>query len=292
MGPNAHTRSDVSGRLGANCRRSLTAWGRARRAAAAALAGVWLAAAPASAAEPFTEEQVSAHITDLIAERSKDGVLSVHDAKTGEDLKLVLDRIRIVRGLPEFGWFPDVVFHAEGEPKKQYTVDFWLKPDGENLELMDMRVHKDAKPDGSSWMMITRSPLLWWWLPTLKRASAVKGVQAWQVMGKVHEHIIAAKTDGAYPLNLDDGKTVPSELVAIHQPVGRMREDGRYFACAELRKIGTPSASYAVDFKLDPDANSVTVGTAHPFEIPHADGGKATTESPCRFEASAFDVVE
>lgn len=244
------------------------------------------------AAKPPTEADVTAQVSDIIAERSKDGVFTLHDQKTGEDLPLVLDRIRIVRGLPEFGWFPDVVFHAKDDPKKQYTVDFWLRPDGERLKLADVRVHKDAKPDGSSWMMITRSPLLWWWLPTLQRASAVSGVQAWQVMGRVHEHIVEHQEDGAYPLKLSDGKIVPSELAAIHQPVGRFREDGRYFACAEFRKFGTPAASYAVDFLLDPDAHSVTVGTTHPFEIPHAGSGKATPESPCRFEASAFDVVE
>lgn len=258
-----------------------------------AASAIWCAASVAIAkADPFTEDDVAAHVSELIEERSKGGVFSLHDAKTGEDLRLVFERIRIVRGLPEFGWFPDVVFHAKDDPKKQYTVDFWLKPDGGELKLVDAHVHKAPKPDGDSWMMITRSPLLWWWLPTLKRASALKGVQAWQVMGTVHEHIISQRDNGAYALALANGKTVPSELAAIHQPVGRLREDGRYFACAELRKIGTPTTSYAVDFLLDTDTHSVTVGEARPFEIPHAGSGKATGESPCRFEASAFDVVE
>lgn len=243
-------------------------------------------------AMPLTEDDVSAHLTQLIADRSEAGIFSVHDAVTGQDLALVLDRVRVVRGLPEFGWFPDVVFHAKDDPKRQYAIDFWMKPDGDHLKLMDVRVHKDARPDGSSWMMITRQPLLWWWLPTLKRASAITGLQAWQVMGRVHEHIIGAQKDGAFSVSLEDGTSVPAELIAIYQPVGKHRESGRYFACGEFRKIGTPSASYAVDFFLDPDAHSVSVGKAHQTEIPHAGGGKATAESPCRFEASAFDVVE
>jgi hypothetical protein len=243
-------------------------------------------------AKTFTEDEVAAAVTRIIAERSRDGVFVLHDARTGQSLALVLDDIRIVRGLQEFGWFPDVVFHDKDDPKKKYTVDFWLKPDGDALRLMDARVHKDAKPDGQSWMMITRAPLLWWWLPTLKRASAFEGTQAWQVMGAVHEHIIAAQKEGAYPLAAGDGKTVPAELVAIYQPVGRARETGRYFACAELRKIGEPSASYAVDFWLDPDARSVTVGTTRSLEHPRAGTGKAAAESPCRFEGLAFDAVE
>jgi hypothetical protein len=258
--------------------------------AAAAVACAGLVAA--AVAKPFTEAEVAAAVTRLIAERSHDGAFTLRDPRTGTSLALVFDNIRVVRGLPEFGWFPDVVFHDKDAPKKKYTVDFWLKPDGDELRFMDARVHKDARPDGSSWMMITRAPLLWWWLPTLKRASAVTGTQAWQVMGAIHEHVIAAQENGAYPLALQDGKTIPTELVAIYQPVGRAREDGRYFVCAELRNMGAAPAFYAVDFWLDQDAGSVTVGTARPFENPRADAGKPTSEPRCRLEGLAFDVVE
>jgi hypothetical protein len=258
----------------------------------AVIAVLTFACAPSLGAKPLTEEEVTAAVTKLIADGSKDGAYSVFDPRTGETLSLVFDDIRVVRGLPDFGWFPDVVFHAKDAPKKKYTVDFWLKPDGERLRLMDVRVHKDAKPDGSSWMMITRSPLLWWWLPTLKRASAVTGTQAWQVMGAIHEHIVDAQMDGAYPLALADGKTVPAGLVAIYQPVGRAKEDGRYFACAELRNIANDGASYAVDFKLDPEARSVEVGTVRQIQDPHADRGKSPSESPCRREGITLEVVE
>jgi hypothetical protein len=246
----------------------------------------------ATGAKTLTEPEVAEAVTRMIGERSRDGVFTLHDPTSGQSLALVLDDIRVMRGLPEFGWFPDVVFHDKDAPQKKYTVDFWLLPDGNGLKLMDVRVHKDARPDGSSWMMITRAPLLWWWLPTLKRASAVEGTQAWQVMGRVHAHVVEAQKDGAYPLAVADGKTVPTELIAIYQPVGRAREDGRYFACAELRKMGEPTASYAVDFRLDPNARSVTVGTARLIEIPRAGTGKAASEPPCRFEGLAFDVVE
>jgi hypothetical protein len=259
---------------------------------AAALAFACTGFTLSASAKEFSEEEVTAFLTRLIAERTQDGVFTLHDPGSGQALALVFDNIRVVRGLQGFGWFPDVVFHDKDAPKKKYAVDFWLKPDGNELRLMDARVHKDAKPDGTSWMMITRSPLLWWWLPTLKRASAVTGVQAWQVMGAIHTHIVESQQGGAYPLAIADGKAVPAELVAIYQPVGRSKEDGRYFACAKLRNIGVAPAFYAVDFWLDQDAGSVTVGTAHPFENPRADGGEAASEPHCRFEDLAFDVVE
>lgn len=264
----------------------------------AALAGLSIAAAlacagiTAAAAKPLSEEDVSAAVLAIVNERSKDGVFTLHDAATGEDLALVLEDVRVVRGLPEFGWFPEVIFHDRETPAKKYAVDFWLKPDGNGLKLMDVRVHKGPKPDGSTWMMITRRPLLWWWLPTLKRASDVSGLQAWQVMGKVHAHIVSTAADGALPLAGAGGKTIPAELIAIYQPVGRMKEDGGYFVCALLRNKGNPAAVYAVDFKLDPDARSVTVGTAHLQENSGVDTGKPAPEPGCRFEGVAFDVVE
>jgi hypothetical protein len=245
-----------------------------------------------ASAKTFTEEEVAAAVARLIGAGEQAGVYVLSDPVTGTSLRLVFDRIRVVRGLSEFGWFPDVIFHEETTPAKQYAVDFWLKPDGDRLKLMDVRIHKDPQPDGQSWMTITRTPLLWWWLPTLERSSAVVGKQAWQVMGAIHEHIVEAQKDDAYPLALADGKTVPTELVAIYQPVGRAREDGRYFACIELRKKGAPAASYAVDFWVDPDARSVTAGAARSFEHPPAGNGKAAAEPPCRLEGVAFDVVE
>lgn len=256
----------------------------------AALVTVW--PGTEADAKPLSEDDVSAAVLAVIEERSTDGVFNLHDAATGEELALVLDRVRVVRGLPEFGWFPDVIFHAKDTPTKKYAVDFWLKQDGDRLKLMDARVHKAPQPDGSSWMMITRRPLLWWWLPTLKRASVVTGMQAWQVMGAIHDHIVSTEEEGAFPLGDGHGETIPAELVAIYQPVGRLKSDGRYFACAQLRNKGNASAVYAVDFRIDPGARSVTVGTARLQEDSSADNSKPAPEPDCRLEGLAFDVVD
>lgn len=242
--------------------------------------------------EELTEDDVTSAVRAIIAERSDNGVFTLEDARTGRTLSLVMEDVRAVRGLPEFGWFPDIIFRDKEAPAKKYAIDFWLKPRGDTLALMDVQVHKGPVPDGETWMMITRRPLLWWWLPTLKRASTVKGMQAWQVMGRIHEHIVAAREDGAFPIKLESGKTIPAHLLAIHQPVGRTQENGRYFACASLRKKGNGATLYAVDFWLDPNAGSVVIGNARSYENPRADAGKATPRSHCNFEGITFDVVE
>ena len=136
-----------------------------------------------------SDDDVIAAVNRIVAAGTKDGVFSLRDAKTGNTLALEFDSIRVVRGLAGFGWFPHVIFRENGAPQKKYAIDFWLKPDGDELKLVDARVHKDPQPDGQAWMMITRAPLLWWWLPTLERKSATSGIEAWQVMGATHAYI-------------------------------------------------------------------------------------------------------
>jgi hypothetical protein len=245
-----------------------------------------------AAAKPITEADVTAAVTAVIAERSRDGAFALRDPKTDAELALVLEDVRVVRGLEGYGWFPDVIFHDKAEPKKKYAVDFWLKPEDDKLKLMDVRVHKEPRPDGSSWMMITRAPLLWWWLPTIKRQSAVAGMQAWQVLGAVHEHVVRAQKDGGFPLSDEAGKSFPAELVEFHQPVGRSKDDGRYFACAEFRKLGSATAFYSVDFEFDPKARSVVTGSTRVRDPPRVENGTTPAQQRCRFEGLAYDAVE
>lgn len=245
-----------------------------------------------AAAKDIGEDDVTAALKALIAARTQDGALAVRDARTGTTLALVFEDIRVVRGLQGFGWFPDAIFHDRAAPQKKYAVDFWLQPDAGKLKLMDVRIHKDPQPDGASWMMITRAPLAWWWLPTLERASAVAGVQAWQVMGAAHQHIVNSRTDGVFKLSDASGQTIELELVDVVQPVVRSKEDGGYFACAAFRKIGGEAGLYAVDFKFDQKTGSVSAGGIAQHENPLADNGKAAPLPRCRFAGAAFEVVD
>ena len=54
---------------------------------------------------------------------------------------------------------------SKDEAKKQYAIDFWFKPEGDQLKLMDIRVQKGPKQEGDGWIMVTRMPVAWWWLP-------------------------------------------------------------------------------------------------------------------------------
>src|SRR4029078_11374208 len=74
-------------------------------------------AAPASSgpAKDFTEEDVNAAVKKTVDERSKDGVFIFHDPRLDEDLNLVYEQIKIVRGMEGYGWFANTIFHDKDE---------------------------------------------------------------------------------------------------------------------------------------------------------------------------------
>ena len=96
----------------------------------------------AKPSKEFTEDDVNKRVAEVIAERSKDGAFVFHDPKLDADLNLVFEQIKIVRGMEGYGWFANAIFHDKDVPKKQYVIDFWLKPEGDKLTLMDIRVQK------------------------------------------------------------------------------------------------------------------------------------------------------
>src|SRR6516225_2337639 len=91
---------------------------------------------------------VNAAVKKTVDERSKDGVFIFHDPRLDEDLNLVYEQIKIVRGMEGYGWFANTIFHDKDEAKKQYAIDFWFKPVGQDLKLMDIRVQKGPKQEG------------------------------------------------------------------------------------------------------------------------------------------------
>ncbi|MGB6907972.1 MAG: hypothetical protein WBE04_12790, partial [Methyloceanibacter sp.] len=133
-------------------------------AAPVTLLGVATPAAATTEAD-FTEADVNAATAKVVDARSKDGVFVFRDPKLNADLNLIYDKIKVVRGMKGWGWFANVIFTDKDEPKKQYAIDFWFKPDGKELKLMDIRVQKGPKRDGDGWTLITRLPVAWWWLP-------------------------------------------------------------------------------------------------------------------------------
>lgn len=268
-----------------------------RRLLSVSALALWLGSmAPAvsavEATKTFSEGDVTAAVTDVVAQRTKDGAFRFTDPRTGEELALAFDGIRVVRGLPHYGWFPNVNFHDVAQPKRKYALDFWLKPGGDRLALMAIRVHKAPQPEGASWMSITRAPLPWWWLPTIERASAVAGMQAWQVMGSIHAKLADAKPRADVVPTGSNGKPLALELVDIVQPVGRSKGDGRYFACVEFAAPGTRLAKYFADYWLEPKSGTVTFGRLKPQTDGPTEAKKAATEPRCDVGGVAFDVVD
>ncbi len=88
-----------------------------------------------------------------------------------------------------YGWFANAIFHDKDTPKKQYAIDFWFKPDGDKLTLMDIRVQKGPKQDGDGYYMITRMPVAWWWLPVQEHPGDMEVRRAWHVMSAIHNYI-------------------------------------------------------------------------------------------------------
>jgi hypothetical protein len=252
-----------------------------------------LAAAPKTEKE-FTEADATAAVKAIIDERSKDGVFVFHDPKLDADLKLVFDQFKIVRGMHGYGWFPNVIFHEDGDPKKQYAIDFWLKPDGDKLKLVDIRVQKAPKREGDGWTLITRMPVAWWWLPVSEHPGDMEIVRNWHVMSAINGEIAAKRNkDGIYYVEDDQThQSVPLEFIEIHQPIRRLKKDGRFFACTDFRKAGTKDEYYDVDFWLDDKDGKLKVRDVKIHKVPVQEDGVWTQKSRYTFDGLEIEDVK
>jgi hypothetical protein len=93
-------------------------------------------------------------------------------------------------------------------------------------------------------------------------------------------------------LSTGDAADGADTLVDILQPVGRSKADGRYFACAEFRKLGTEPAFYSTAYWLDPKSKLVTAGSVTASTNASAGGSKAATEPHCDIGGITFDIVD
>ena len=247
----------------------------------------------AKPSKEFTEEDVDKRVAEVIAERSKDGAFVFHDPKLDADLNLVFEQIKIVRGMEGYGWFANAIFHDKDVPKKQYAIDFWLKPEGDKLTLMDIRVQKGPKQDGDSYYMVTRMPVAWWWLPVQEHPGDMEVTRAWQVMGAIHDYIATHKdANGDVPIKDDKtGETIPLEFVEMHQPVRHLKKDGEYFACTDFRKPGSTDEYYDIDFWVNQKTGKLEVDNVKVHKVPVQEDGVWTQVPRYTFEGMDFDVT-
>jgi YHS domain-containing protein len=241
----------------------------------------------------FTEKDVDKRVEEVLAERSKDGVFVFHDPKLDADLNLNFEEIKIVRGMEGYGWFANVIFHDKDVPKKQYAIDFWFKPEGDKLKLMDIRVQKGPKQEGDSYYMVTRMPVAWWWLPVQEHPGSMEVTRAWQVMSAIHTYIATNKDkDGNLPIKDDKtGETLPLQFVEIHQPVRHLKKNGEYFVCTDFRKPGSKDEYYDIDFWVNEKTGKLQVDNVKIHKVPVQEDGIWTQVPRYTFEGMDFDVT-
>ncbi len=251
-----------------------------------------VASEPKSGKE-FSEEDVDKAVEATIAERSKDGAFVFHDPKLDADLNLVFEQVKIVRGMEGYGWFANVIFHDKDEAKKQYAIDFWFKPDGDKLTLMDIRVQKGPQQEGDGWIMITRMPVAWWWLPVQEHPGDMEVTRAWQVMGAIHKYIATHKdANGALDIKDDKaGESIPLDFVEIHQPVRHLKKEGEYFVCTDFRKPGSKDDYYDIDFWVNQKGGQLNVDDVKIHKVPVQEDGIWTQVPRYTFEGMDFDVT-
>jgi len=239
------------------------------------------------------EEEVKKAVDETIAARSKDGTFVFHDPKLDTDLNLVFEKVKIVRGMSGYGWFANTIFHDKDEPKKQYAIDFWFKPEGSALKLMDIRVQKGPKQDGEGYIMVTRMPVAWWWLPVSEHPGDAEITRGWQVMSAIHNYIATHKDEQGNLGVKDDktGGTVPLQFVEIHQPVRHLKKDGQFFVCTDFRKPGSKDEYYDIDFWVEQKSGKLEVKDVKMHKVPVQEDGIWTQVPLYTFDNFDFDVT-
>ena len=244
----------------------------------------------AKPSKEFTEEDVDKRVAEVIAERSKDGAFVFHDPKLDADLNLVFEQIKIVRGMEGYGWFANAIFHDKDVPKKQYAIDFWLKPEGDKLTLMDIRVQKGPKQDGDSYYMVTRMPVAWWWLPVQEHPGDMEVTRAWQVMGAIHEYIATHKdANGNLPIKDDKtGETLPLRI-RRDPPAGAASEEGRrIFRLHRLPQAGQHGRILRHRFLGEPEDRQARSRQCQGAQGPGAGGRRLDAGAALHFRGHGF----
>jgi len=111
---------------------------------------------------PFTAEQLKRVVEHQIARvaRHNRGVFLLHDPKTGDDLRLALDRILDpVRMIDHLGYFVLAEFTQVDDPGRRYVVDFWLTYPNFKLEVSGAAIQAEKTRLGDGWRLEPRYEL-------------------------------------------------------------------------------------------------------------------------------------
>ena len=102
-----------------------------------------------------------------------------------------------------------------------------------------------------------------------------------------------AKDNGIFKLrDAKSGEELKLEFVGTHQPVRRLQQDGRFFACTDFRKEGTKDQFYDVDFWVNEKNGKMTVNEVRLHKVPEKQADGSYIQVPrYNFDDLKFDVV-
>ena len=104
------------------------------------------------AAQSFTAAEIKAAMNAHITMREENGVFTIKDEKTGEDLKLKFVKIHDpVRKIEGKGYFACTDFEVIGQSGKLYDLDFWLSPMDGKLKITEEKIHKNPVKTADGW---------------------------------------------------------------------------------------------------------------------------------------------
>jgi hypothetical protein len=250
-----------------------------------------LAASPTRAREFTQDDAAKAAQAYVDAKIQKEGAFRYKDQRADAVLDLQPDRVRVVREIHGYGLFVCMELHPRSDPAKPYDLDFWLKPAGEALEVVDVRIHKAPKRDGEGWKLVTRNPVPWWWIPASEHPGETEEKRGWQVESALHEHIARKARDGVLVVRDDKtGQQLPLEFVEIHKPVRKIEGKG-YFACTDFRERGSSEKFYDLDFWLVEKDGELQVTDVRVHKEPRNEDGRWVQVPRYGFEGDAIKEV-
>lgn len=238
------------------------------------------------------ETFIAKYIEDVGANNG--GLFPVDDSMLGQTLALKFDKVEFVRTLHGYGFFPNVYFSDKDDAEKRYQIDFWVKPRSGRLEVVDVRIYKAPRKDGGKWAMFTRQPKPWWWIPASEHPGESEVKRSWEIMSALHEYVAAERARGGGTFKLRDDKTgedLKLDFIGIHQPVRKLKEDGRFFACTDFRREGSKEEYYDIDFWLDEKTGKISVGEVRVHKVPREEDGGFVQIPRYQFDPKTFDVV-
>jgi hypothetical protein len=247
-----------------------------------------------SGMDKFTSDDAQTYVDKLIKDQSakNGGIFVFDDPVTNTSIPLVYENVDFTRTLDGYGYFPDVIFHAKGDPAEKYLLDFWVAPQEGKLAVLETRIYEAPVKEGDTWTMEQRQPKPWWWIPASEHPGQTEQKRSWEVMSAIDGYIQTTAQNGVLTLKDDKtGQEIPLNFIDVHQPVRRLKQNGQFFACTDFRKAGTTDQFYDIDFWLDTKDGKLSVTNVKVHKVPIFMNGAYVQIPRYGFDSKTFDIV-